>query len=229
MSYIFTDYNRMVGKRPRQIYWKELQDAVNELNKKFAEELTSSRVNAIGYKPATEPIYSYPVGITTFQVTEDVSTGYPALDGVVETVYINEFRNIQHFFEYVAGEQPGPIYYRQWKEEFGDWSPWLRLITDEEMNAHVQEFQQHVQEFEEHRDDTNIHLTPLDRQRMQGYTHYQVSPSTTWTITHNLEKRPSVTVVDSGGNVLIGDVQYLSDNQIKITFTTALSGTAYLN
>lgn len=229
MSYVFTDYNRMVGKRPRQIYWKELQDAINDVDKKIASSLTSSKINIIEYKPATEPITSYPIGVTTFQVTEDVSTGYPALDGIVETVYINEFRNIQHFFEHVAGEQPGTVYYRQWKEEFGSWSPWLKLITSEELDAHIQAFQDHVEAFEEHKNDTEVHVTPLDRQRMQGYVHYQTAVSSTWTITHNLGKYPSVTVVDSGGNVIIGDVKYVSENEVKISFTSAFSGTAYLN
>lgn len=225
MSYVFTDYNRMVGKRPRQIYWKELQDAVNEL----AGSMTSSNVNMIEYKPATEPITSYPVGITTFQVMEDISTGYPSLDGIVETIYINEFRNIQHFFEHVAGKQPGAVYYRQWKEEFSSWSPWLKLITSEELDAHIQAFQDHIEAFKEHKNDTNVHVTPLDRQRMQGYVHYQTVVSSTWTITHNLGKYPSVTVVDSGGNVIIGDVKYVSENEVKISFTSAFSGTAYLN
>lgn len=225
MSYVFTDYNRMVGKRPRQIYWKELQDAVNEL----AGSMTSSNVNMIEYKPATEPITSYPVGITTFQVMEDISTGYPSLDGIVETIYINEFRNIQHFFEHVAGEQPGAVYYRQWKEEFGSWSPWLKLITSEELDAHIQAFQDHVEAFEEHKNDTIVHVTPLDRQRMQGYVHYQTTVSSTWAITHNLGKYPSVTVVDSDGNVIIGDVKYVSENEVKVSFTSAFSGAAYLN
>lgn len=30
MAYQFTDRGDMVGKKPRQIYWTELQDAANE-------------------------------------------------------------------------------------------------------------------------------------------------------------------------------------------------------
>lgn len=63
----------------------------------------------------------------------------------------------------------------------------------------------------------------------QTYTHTQSVASATWTITHNLNKRPSVTVVDSGGTVVIGDVQYIDDNTIVITFIGAFSGAAYLN
>jgi hypothetical protein len=56
----------------------------------------------------------------------------------------------------------------------------------------------------------------------------QSSPSDTWTINHTLSGKPSVTVVDSGGNIIIGDVQYISNTQVVITFTAPFSGSAYL-
>lgn len=61
------------------------------------------------------------------------------------------------------------------------------------------------------------------------YTHTQSEASSTWTITHNLERFPDVTVVDSSGNVVVGDTTYNSNNQITLTFSTAFSGSAYLN
>jgi len=61
------------------------------------------------------------------------------------------------------------------------------------------------------------------------YTHNQISPISTWTITHNLSRFPSVTIVDSGGNVVNGDIQYISENQIKISFSAAFAGKAYIN
>lgn len=50
-----------------------------------------------------------------------------------------------------------------------------------------------------------------------------------WTITHNLGKFPSVTVVDLDNNVVVGDVDYLSTNIIQITFSIPFSGCAFLN
>lgn len=61
------------------------------------------------------------------------------------------------------------------------------------------------------------------------YIHKQVIASNTWEITHNLYKYPSVSVVDTGGNAVIGDVEYTSLNTLVITFTAPFSGTAYLN
>lgn len=61
------------------------------------------------------------------------------------------------------------------------------------------------------------------------FTYTQVLPSATWDVTHNLNKKPSVTVVDSADSVVIGDVQYLNNNQVRLTFVGAFSGKAYFN
>ncbi len=61
------------------------------------------------------------------------------------------------------------------------------------------------------------------------YVHTQSSPSATWSISHNLGRRPSVTVVDSAGTVVIGEVTYLSDNTLRVEFSAGFSGQAYLN
>lgn len=60
------------------------------------------------------------------------------------------------------------------------------------------------------------------------YTHNQITPALVWNIIHNLARFPSVTVVDSGGTEVIGDVKYISNNQVDVTFTSAFGGKAYL-
>ena len=64
---------------------------------------------------------------------------------------------------------------------------------------------------------------------LSTFTHTQAVPASVWTITHNLGRRPSVTVVDSAGTVVIADPAYISDNQITVTFGAPFSGAAYLN
>ena len=54
-------------------------------------------------------------------------------------------------------------------------------------------------------------------------------PSNEWVINHNLEKYPSVTVVDSANSIITGEVTYIDMNNLKITFQAAFSGRAYLN
>jgi len=63
----------------------------------------------------------------------------------------------------------------------------------------------------------------------QTYTHTQITAATTWLVSHNLNKKPSVTVVDDGENVIIADVEYINENELTIHFTAPTSGKAYLN
>lgn len=57
----------------------------------------------------------------------------------------------------------------------------------------------------------------------------QTTASNTWVITHNLNKYPSATVLDSAGTEVVGDITYNSLNQITITFSGAFKGSATLN
>ena len=50
-----------------------------------------------------------------------------------------------------------------------------------------------------------------------------------WTIPHNLNKFPSVTVVDTLGNLIYPDVSYVDSNTVQITHGSAFAGKAYLN
>jgi len=61
------------------------------------------------------------------------------------------------------------------------------------------------------------------------YVHYENTPNIEWSITHNMNKYPSVTVVDSAGSIVEGAVDYLSLNSCRITFCGAFSGKAYFN
>jgi hypothetical protein len=61
------------------------------------------------------------------------------------------------------------------------------------------------------------------------YSFDQLTPSDNWTITHGLNKFPSVTIVDSSGNIVIGDVRYISYNELEVSFSAGFSGKAYLN
>ena len=49
------------------------------------------------------------------------------------------------------------------------------------------------------------------------------------TITHNLGKFPSVTVVDSNGKQVIGEVQHTSVNALTVTFQNAFAAKVYVN
>jgi hypothetical protein len=54
------------------------------------------------------------------------------------------------------------------------------------------------------------------------------SASNTWTIDHHLNRFPQVTVVDTTGAQMVGDVNWTSTNQVVITFSSAVAGRAIL-
>lgn len=62
-----------------------------------------------------------------------------------------------------------------------------------------------------------------------AYVFNQATPSATWVITHPLAYYPSVTVVDSAGSVVEGDLKYTSATSLTVSFSGAFSGTAYLS
>ena len=62
-----------------------------------------------------------------------------------------------------------------------------------------------------------------------GYTHQQLVASSVWIITHNLNKYPAVTVIDSANSIVVGEVEYDSKNQCTLKFNGGFSGTAVFN
>lgn len=61
------------------------------------------------------------------------------------------------------------------------------------------------------------------------YRHVQGAAAITWAIDHPLDKYPAVSVVDSGGTLVEGNVLYESPSRVIITFTAAFAGQAFLN
>ncbi len=75
----------------------------------------------------------------------------------------------------------------------------------------------------------NLDFAYIKAQTRENYVHDQQTASTSWVITHNMNKYPSVNVVDTANDEVTGDVKYNSLNQITISFTAAFSGKAFLN
>ena len=62
-----------------------------------------------------------------------------------------------------------------------------------------------------------------------SYTHNQDSESLTWTVTHNLGKKPAVQTFDSAGSKIEGLLMHTDNNSCVIYFERGLIGTAYCN
>ena len=78
-----------------------------------------------------------------------------------------------------------------------------------------------------------IYFDPTDDKRFvvedKTFVYTQQTASNDWEIKHDLNKFPSVTVIDSAGTKVQGEVTYTDSNNISITFSSAISGKAYLN
>lgn len=62
-----------------------------------------------------------------------------------------------------------------------------------------------------------------------GYRFVQLTPATVWYVEHPLQTgMPSVSLVDSNGEEMYGDVAYLPPHNLTISFTTPVAGEAYL-
>lgn len=72
-------------------------------------------------------------------------------------------------------------------------------------------------------------VTLAQKSSISGFIHDQIAASNLWIVNHTLAKFPSVSVVDTGGNLVMGDVEYVSNSQLKIRFAHEFSGKAYLN
>jgi hypothetical protein len=77
---------------------------------------------------------------------------------------------------------------------------------------------------------TRINLNPsITVNKPSSYVHTQTIPATMWEITHNLTMVPNVRTEDLTGGDIEGVIEILNQNQLRIYFSQAVSGKAYLS
>jgi hypothetical protein len=62
-----------------------------------------------------------------------------------------------------------------------------------------------------------------------SHEHTQGAASNSWVVNHNLGFKPNVTVVDSAGNIVEGEISYTNSNSLTVSFQSAFSGYAYIS
>ena len=72
-------------------------------------------------------------------------------------------------------------------------------------------------------------FTPSSIVTDKNFVFTQATPSTEWIINHNMEKFPSVSVVNNNNILMYGNTTYIDKNNLKINFSAGFSGKAYLN
>lgn len=79
-------------------------------------------------------------------------------------------------------------------------------------------------------DDEHQFLTATQKEQvLHGYTHVQQTASNKWYVTHNLGKRPSVTIIDSTNRVVSCDVEHTSLDTLIISSRLKFGGIAHMD
>lgn len=61
------------------------------------------------------------------------------------------------------------------------------------------------------------------------YVHTQAVLSTSWIVTHNLGKRPAVTITDIAGNEVDAEIKHVDSNTLTVLFSLNQTGKVYCN
>ena len=69
----------------------------------------------------------------------------------------------------------------------------------------------------------------INQKQIKTFVHDQAVAESVWTINHGLGKHPSITVVDTSGEVVSGKYTYVDKDTVIAEFNAAFKGTAYLN
>lgn len=62
-----------------------------------------------------------------------------------------------------------------------------------------------------------------------AYEFFQGVPSATWVINHNLGRKVNVALFDAAGAVVISDIEHGSLNQATVTWSSPVTGSAYIS
>ena len=63
----------------------------------------------------------------------------------------------------------------------------------------------------------------------KNFVYTQLVASAVWNVQHNLDKLPSVSIVNDDNVQVFASVEYVDNNNLIITFTAPFSGKAYMN
>lgn len=80
-----------------------------------------------------------------------------------------------------------------------------------------------------------IEINPADLYQIGVINHNhsfvfeQNTPSSSWVIVHNLNRSPSISIVDSGNSIVGGNITYINQNEVRVDFNSSFAGKAYLN
>ena len=81
----------------------------------------------------------------------------------------------------------------------------------------------------EHTTDISALSEKIEDLQDKTYVHNQSPAASVWTINHNLGKLPAITIVDSAGTVVVGDIVMSNEEVAVVSFQYPFSGKAICN
>lgn len=103
------------------------------------------------------------------------------------------------------------------------WHDHLKCLRDgKHVNRHLQAA------FQKYGEDA-FEFSVIEECAPRNFVFTQNVASAKWEVQHDLDCWPAVTVVDSAGTEVVGDVQYIDKNKVVISFTAPFSGKAFFN
>lgn len=107
------------------------------------------------------------------------------------------------------------------------------LATKEELANAVEQLEEEIEQATSNIEGSGLIDVNKDGQTVtissKTFVFEQAIASNVWEITHNLNKRPNITLVDSTGREFEAIKDYINDNQVIVTLESATTGFAYLN
>ncbi|WP_296683983.1 hypothetical protein [Flavobacterium sp.] len=183
---------------------------VNQINFKYYKTFIGERPVGSITTNTQEPAFS---SLTTIKVSEK-NSGLKYIVDVLntfigETIMLSDTSNPNKFGIYKLTNV---------EEDLSDSGFYNLSLQLNESNGNLED--SHVYGLTPVVDSLNIDKT---------YIHNQGLSSNEWEITHGLNKYPSISIVDSGYNVVVGEVEYIDLNRVTLRFSASFSGKAYLN
>ena len=77
--------------------------------------------------------------------------------------------------------------------------------------------------------ETGVRLNDAEHINDRHYVHFQLDEETEWIVLHNLDKSPSVSILNDNGFEIEGEVSFLNNNSLAIRFDVPLSGIVCVN
>ncbi len=221
---IGTDSNNSIQNRTKNYTLGEISDLINETN---------------SLAVADQSIFEFQYDLTRGRNSGTIS--FPAGGGVdtnftdITTVIISKFgaggKDIRNFLPLFSGKdiiiaESGGI------NQFGSY----RVTSIVEYSSDTNFFEVSLTLYSGNgkiRADKHYifseFVNPAATNGDKNFVFTQAVASATWNVNHNLDKFPSCTMVLSTGQQGFGDVTFIDENNLTITFAGPESGKAYIN